>query len=64
MPSKSYAIRSLDEFDDDGAPLWWSNEDGWVDIGSSTRFLEEELSALHLPLGNCEWVVVDYGVPA
>lgn len=29
--------------------LYWSNEDGWVDSASATRFTDEEHDTLYLP---------------
>lgn len=34
-----------------GEKLWWSNEIGWVDKKSATRFTEEETKKLNLPMG-------------
>lgn len=40
--------------------LFWSNEDGWVDPQSATRFSEEErLSISYLPGVGSEWVESD-----
>lgn len=30
---------------------FWSNTDGWVDIGSAERFTQEETQTLNLPIG-------------
>lgn len=30
---------------------FWSNTDGWVDIGSAERFTKEETQNLNLPIG-------------
>ena len=40
--------------DDDFEPLYWSNEDGWVDVKSATRFTEEESKLLQLPISDDE----------
>ena len=42
------------ERDDDFEPLYWSNEDGWVDIKSATRFTEHESIVLELPISEDE----------
>lgn len=31
-------------------PLWWSNDDGWVDARSATVFTDEQHLVLRLPL--------------
>ena len=42
------------------AGLFWSNEDGWVDPGSATRFsADERLSTPHLPGVGSEWIEED-----
>ena len=45
-----YVIVSMDERDDDGSQLYWSNVDGWVDKASATVYTHEEMTRLHLPL--------------
>jgi hypothetical protein len=57
--SHSYRIKSIVERDDiTNQPLYWSNEDGWVDKGSATVFSKEEyLTTPYLPLGS-EWEAV------
>lgn len=37
---------------DDDEPLYWSNDDGWVDLSSATVFTADEAEApVYLPLG-------------
>jgi len=52
-----YAIKlkSAGEWPDDG-DLFWSNDLGWVDSESKTRFTQEETTYLYLPIDG-EWVV-------
>lgn len=51
-----YVIISTTEKDDEtGKPLYWSNDDGWVDLGSATRFSSEEKKKLNLPVGGKWW---------
>lgn len=50
-----WLVRSSDETGDDGAPLWWSNETGWVSIGDAMVWSDEEQKELCAPLGG-EWV--------
>ena len=33
--------------------LWWSNEDGWVDQDSASRFTTGERYSYRLPLEGC-----------
>lgn len=47
----SYKIKG--PMSDDDRFLYWSNEDGWVDIFSATRFTKEEIDSISLP---CETV--------
>ena len=46
----TFLITSFDERDDDGKQLFWSNEDGWVDKSSATRYTYDEMQRLHLPI--------------
>ena len=46
-------IRSREEFHSNGKPLFWSNEDGWVDRKSATLFSKKETEEFDLPLGDC-----------
>ena len=49
-----------DQRSDADDPLFWSNEDGWVDRDSATTFTTSEASATHLPIGGSPvWVEVD-----
>jgi len=47
-----YIIRSTKEYGYGGFndPLYWNNEDGWVDKGSGTRFSVIEMRNLRLPI--------------
>ena len=55
--SRQYVIRSTEARDDEyGYPLFWSNDDGWVDRPSATVFSEEETKDPHIPLSG-EWVL-------
>jgi len=38
---------------DPDSGLWWSNENGWVDQDSATRFTTQERYAYRLPLEGC-----------
>ena len=49
-----YVIRA-DEKQDDEA-LYWSNSDGWVNLGSATIFTEEDSKTLDLPADPCAWI--------
>jgi hypothetical protein len=40
-------IRATDEFDDEGMPLWWSNDAGWTRLEDATVFLADT----GLPMG-------------
>lgn len=52
MPRQEvYKIYSFDE------ELWWSNEDGWVDLDSATGFTAEEHTWMNPPIGG-RWVRV------
>lgn len=50
-----YLIRAVDETDDDGSPLWWSNEGGWSTLDYALVYTEGEHEELKPPLGG-EWV--------
>ena len=54
-----YIIRSTIEKDDiTDRPLYWSNEDGWVDWTNATVFTNAEREVFQwLPLGG-EWVEI------
>ena len=47
----AWLIRATHERDDDGAPLYWSNAQGWVDMAGADRFDEGERMTLCLPTG-------------
>lgn len=40
-----------------GEELWWSNQDGWVDMQSATLFTEREHGKFCLPNGGI-WICV------
>lgn len=44
-------IVDLESEDEDGAPLFWSNEDGWVGMEGATPFTRDEVGRLMLPVG-------------
>jgi hypothetical protein len=47
-----WRIQSTTERDfDTDFPLYWSNENGWVDRPSSDTFTTEEKSVFNLPIG-------------
>ena len=52
-----YLIRSTTEYGWGGKrdPLYWSNEDGWVDKANATKFKAWEIWHLRLPIGGV-WV--------
>ena len=45
MEQKLYGIRSLGP-----QQLYWSNEDGWTDFDSATRFSKVEKDSFNLPI--------------
>ena len=48
-----YVIKSTTEKDDDNKPLYWNNDDGWVDEKSATVFTDREMLAYKwLPLSS------------
>lgn len=47
-PNKIRATCERDSETDE--PLWWSNEDGWVDEASATTFTDREREYLRLPV--------------
>lgn len=56
MHNKRYFIMSKEERDfEKDVPLFWNNEDGWVNFDSATEFSEQEQKEFHLPL-NSKWV--------
>lgn len=46
-----FLIRSTDHDE----ILWWSNKQGWGDLGNATAFLAYETHVLRLPIGGT-WV--------
>lgn len=50
-----YVIKHKYAVDDDGGDLFWSNDLGWVDSKSETRFTQEQRTYLNLPIDG-EWV--------
>jgi hypothetical protein len=56
--NEGYVVISTTEKDDEtDEPLYWSNDDGWVDLGSATRFSSEEKKKLDLPIGG-KWKLI------
>jgi hypothetical protein len=54
--SRAWVIR--DEADN-GAYVYWSNVDGWVDCSARTYFTDFEHDTMRLPLGNDpKWVLI------
>lgn len=51
-----YVLSGLDT-DDDGSPLYWSNDLGWVDRQSATIFTVHEIRTMREPFGAREWEV-------
>ena len=50
LESQTYwVIANIDE------SLFWSNQDGWVDLGSATRFSTDDRYSLRLPIAG-SWV--------
>lgn len=49
-----WCIISTNERDDDGSPLYWSNQDGWGPLETADAFSDDEHGRLHLPIGG-EW---------
>jgi hypothetical protein len=47
--AKNWVIRAVSGVS--GEKLWWSNEIGWVDKKSATRFTEDQTKKLNLPMG-------------
>lgn len=47
--AKNWVIRAVSGVS--GEKLWWSNQIGWVDKKSATRFTEEQTKKLNLPMG-------------
>lgn len=59
ISSKSEA--DLSGFEDDGADLWWSNDDGWGFRETATLFTTEERFSSNLPMshgGDAKWVLL------
>lgn len=55
----NYVIRSKSERDDDGCFLFWSNTQGWVNIGSELAVYDKsELERFTLPMGG-HWVAAN-----
>jgi hypothetical protein len=52
VSAKCWIIRAVSGVS--GEKLWWSNEIGWVDKKSATRFTEDQTKKLNLPMGG-EW---------
>ena len=45
-----YYIRNSFEMDDDGIPLYWNNQWGWVNQSEADLFSEEEKNKFDLPI--------------
>ncbi len=46
-----FYIRSFNENDDDGNPLFWNNEWGWVNQSEADIFSGYEMIEFDLPMG-------------
>jgi hypothetical protein len=57
-PVTQWAIVGDAEQDDDGTPLWWSGDVGWVGRQDAELFTAEEREQLRLPIGG-RWVAVE-----
>ena len=49
-----HLVRAIDERDEDGIPLYWSNEYGWASKDTATVFTTVERKHFNLPVGG-EW---------
>ena len=47
-----YVVRRLER--EEGDVVYWSNEIGWCDIKSATRFTKDETNDFDMPVG-CRW---------
>lgn len=50
-----YVILLVSPYLGEEEDLYWSNEMGWVDLASATRFTKEEATSLRKPLEG-QWV--------
>ena len=48
--SATYIILALDEFDDEGLPLVWSNDEGWTQAEYGDVFTQDERDNSALPI--------------
>ena len=48
---------------EDGQPMFWSNDDGWVSLDCATTFTDRERKTLNLPVANARavWVQLPAG---
>lgn len=53
--AKHYVIRSLNERDDEGEPLYWSNQSGWVGLTDADVYNAHEQETLNLPMDGRWW---------
>jgi hypothetical protein len=53
-----YVIQLNVSRDSDDDILYWSNDDGWVDLSSATVFSDAERRTLNLPDDDCQWVAL------
>lgn len=58
----TWKIKCVDAVDDDGDPLYWSNEIGWTGKGDADRFSQKERDEFNLPIGG-EWEAVVESFP-
>lgn len=56
--SFNYIVRSLNETSEEGRPLFWNNDDGWVDLDNATTFTNTERLMYDPPLvDEAEWQI-------
>lgn len=51
MIMNRYFVRSVDEVDESGVLLYWSNEYGWVNLSEADIFSSDEMLTYDLPMG-------------
>ncbi len=54
--SNLYVIAHEHRCPETDAPLFWSNEDGWVDLPAATVFTVKETTEFNLPLEAWGWL--------
>lgn len=51
-----YIIRANTEVTEEGRPLFWHNDDGWVELDDAMSFTASERLSLNLPIDS-EWCI-------